>query len=60
MLILTRRAGETIMIGNDVAVTVVGIQGGQVRIGVLAPKEVAVDREEIREAKLRNPAGGMT
>lgn len=49
MLILTRRVGETLMIGNEVAVTVLGIKGNQVRIGVNAPKHVAVHREEIYE-----------
>lgn len=47
MLILTRRVGETLMVGDDVTVTVLGVKGGQVRIGVNAPKEVAVHREEI-------------
>lgn len=47
MLILTRRVGETIMIGNDISVTVLGVKGNQVRVGVNAPKEVAVHREEI-------------
>ncbi|MFA5628337.1 MAG: carbon storage regulator CsrA [Thiohalomonadaceae bacterium] len=47
MLILTRRVGETLMIGEDVSVTVLGIKGNQVRIGVNAPKEVSVHREEI-------------
>ncbi len=47
MLILTRRVGETLMIGDDVTVTVLGIKGNQIRIGVNAPKEVAVHREEI-------------
>jgi carbon storage regulator len=47
MLILTRRIGETLMVGDDVTVTVLGIKGNQVRIGVNAPKDVAVHREEI-------------
>ncbi|MAM71818.1 MAG: carbon storage regulator [Gammaproteobacteria bacterium] len=47
MLILTRRVGETLMIGDDVTVTVLGVKGNQVRIGVNAPKDVAVHREEI-------------
>lgn len=47
MLILTRRVGEMLVIGNDVTVTVLGVKGNQVRIGVNAPKDVAVHREEI-------------
>lgn len=47
MLILTRRIGETLMVGDDVTVTVLGVKGNQVRIGVNAPKDVAVHREEI-------------
>ena len=47
MLILTRRVGETLMIGDDVSVTVLGVKGNQVRIGIDAPKDVAVHREEI-------------
>ena len=49
MLILTRRAGETVMIGSDVSITVLGVKGNQVRIGINAPRDVAVHREEIFE-----------
>ena len=49
MLILTRRIGETLMVGDDVTITVLGVKGNQVRIGVNAPKDVAVHREEIYE-----------
>ncbi|SIS46598.1 carbon storage regulator CsrA [Neptunomonas antarctica] len=47
MLILTRRVGETLMVGDEVTVTVLGVKGNQVRIGINAPKDVAVHREEI-------------
>ncbi len=47
MLILTRRVGETLMVGDDITVTVLGVKGNQVRLGVNAPKDVAVHREEI-------------
>ena len=47
MLILTRRVGETVMIGDETTVTVLGVKGNQVRLGVNAPKDVAVHREEI-------------
>ena len=47
MLILTRRVGETLMIGDEVSVTILGVKGNQVRVGIQAPKSVAVHREEI-------------
>ena len=49
MLILTRRVGETVMIGDDVAVTVLGVKGNQVRVGIKEPKDTPVHREEIFE-----------
>ena len=58
MLILTRRVGETVMIGNDVTVTVLGVKGNQVRIGVNAPRDVAVHREEIFERIKRESEEG--
>jgi carbon storage regulator len=58
MLILTRRVGETVMIGNDVTVTVLGVKGNQVRIGINAPKNVAVHREEIYDRIKREQGGG--
>ena len=60
MLILTRRVGETLMIGDDVTVTVLGVKGNQVRIGVNAPRDVAVHREEIydRIKREQNAAEG--
>mgnify|MGYP001111250061 CR=1 FL=1 len=57
MLILTRRVGETVMIGNDVTVTVLGVKGNQVRVGINAPKNVAVHREEIYERIKREQQG---
>jgi carbon storage regulator len=60
MLILTRRVGETVMIGNDVTVTVLGVKGNQVRVGVNAPRDVAVHREEIFERIKREEQDGGT
>ena len=58
MLILTRRVGETVVIGDDVTVTVLGVKGNQVRVGVNAPKEITVHREEIFERIKREQADG--
>jgi carbon storage regulator len=58
MLILTRRVGETVMIGDDVTITVLGVKGNQVRVGINAPKHVAVHREEIYERIKREQQGG--
>ena len=60
MLILTRRVGETVMIGDDIAVTVLGVKGNQVRVGVNAPKEVSVHREEIYERIKREEQTGIS
>jgi carbon storage regulator len=57
MLILTRRVGESVVIGEDVTVTVLGVKGNQVRIGINAPKTVAVHREEIFE-RIKSGRGG--
>lgn len=57
MLILTRRVGEALMIGADVSITVLGVKGNQVRLGVNAPKEVPVHREEIYERIQREKQG---
>ena len=55
MLILTRRVGETLKIGEDIEVTVLGLRGGQVRLGINAPRDVAVHREEILDRPLSTP-----
>lgn len=47
MLILTRRVGETLIIGDDIAITVLGVKGNQVRLGIKAPRDVTVHREEV-------------
>ncbi|HLY53689.1 MAG TPA: carbon storage regulator CsrA [Steroidobacteraceae bacterium] len=60
MLILTRRVGETVMIGDDVTITVLGVKGNQVRVGINAPKHVAVHREEIYERIKREQQGGRS
>jgi carbon storage regulator len=60
MLILTRRIDESLVIGDDVTITILGIEGNQVRIGVAAPKDVAVHREELSEKPITVPKGGYT
>jgi len=55
MLILTRRPGETIKIGEGIEITVIQVKGNQVRLGVTAPREVQVDREEIAQRRIANP-----
>ena len=60
MLILTRRVGESVVIGDDVDVTVLGVKGNQVRLGVKAPREIAVHREEIyQRIRRENENGGV-
>ncbi len=61
MLILTRRVGESVVIGDDVDVTVLGVKGNQVRLGVKAPREISVHREEIyQRIRRENEKGGVT
>ena len=61
MLILTRRIGETLMIDDDIEVTILGVKGNQVRLGVKAPNDIRVNREEIhqriQQEKDNNPSG---
>ena len=54
MLILTRKSGESLMIGEDISVTVLGVKGNQVRIGINAPKDISVHREEIFDKIMDN------
>ncbi len=58
MLILTRRVGETLKIGDDIEVTVLGLRGGQVRMGINAPKDIAVHREEVLDRDAQHGQGG--
>ena len=58
LLVLTRRIGEKILVGDDVTITVVGITGGQVRVSVEAPKSVCVDRAEVRERRIADSDAG--
>ena len=60
MLILTRRVGETLVIGDDVTVTVLGVRGNQVRLGVNAPKDIAVHREEIYQRIQKEKSGEIS
>lgn len=60
MLILTRRVGETVMIGDEVTITVLGVKGNQVRIGCNAPKSIAIHREEVKQRIDRERADAGT
>lgn len=54
MLILTRRLGEALIVGEDIVMTILGIKGGQVRVGIDAPKNISIDREEVRLKKIES------
>jgi carbon storage regulator len=56
MLILTRRPQETIRVGEDITITILGVEGNKVRVGIAAPRDVSVDREEVFERKQREQA----
>lgn len=58
MLVLTRMRDQSIIIGDDVIITIIDIRGDRVRLGILAPDDVSVDRVEVREAKLRDARNG--
>jgi carbon storage regulator len=60
MLILTRRPQEAIRVGNDVTITVLGVEGGKVRIGITAPRHISVDRQEVYERKQREASAATT
>ena len=60
MLILARRVGETLMIGDDVTITILSVRGGQIRVGVNAPKNTAVHREEVYEKMRKDAAAGAS
>lgn len=60
MLILTRRPTESLVIGDDIRISIIAVNGNQVRIGIAAPRDVAVDREEIYERKKRNTKSTIT
>lgn len=60
MLILTRRPGERLCIGEDIVVTILAVKGSQVRIGIAAPRDVTIDREEIHQRKLADRRAALS